>query len=60
MFGQFGLLTVNNFQKAGVYELTFDGSALASGLYFYRMESGNPSTSSGQVFTATKKMMILK
>ncbi len=43
---------VNNIQKSGNYELTFDARNLASGMYIYRMESGN--------FVSVKKMMILK
>jgi photosystem II stability/assembly factor-like uncharacterized protein len=43
---------VNNIQKAGSYEVTFDATNLASGMYLYRMESGN--------FISVKKMMILK
>lgn len=43
---------VNNIQKAGSYEVTFDASSIASGMYLYRMESGD--------FVSVKKMMILK
>jgi len=43
---------VNNIQKAGSYEVNFDASSIASGMYIYRMESGN--------FVSVKKMMILK
>jgi hypothetical protein len=43
---------VNSIQKAGNYEVTFDASNLASGMYIYRMESGN--------YVSVKKMMILK
>ncbi len=38
--------------KAGVFEVTVDGSQLSSGVYFYRLNSGQ--------FSATKKMMLLK
>ncbi len=37
---------------AGRHEVAFDGSALASGLYFYRIESGS--------FRDTKKLMLVK
>jgi hypothetical protein len=43
---------VNSIHKAGNYELTFDATNLASGIYIYRMEAGD--------FVSIKKMMILK
>jgi len=43
---------VNSIQEAGNYEVTFDASKFASGMYLYRMESGS--------FVSVKKMMILK
>jgi hypothetical protein len=44
--------SVNEFKKAGSYQYDFDGSALASGLYFYKVESGS--------FSETKKMVLIK
>jgi hypothetical protein len=43
---------VNDQQVAGAYKVTFDASKLASGVYIYRIISGN--------FISTKKMMLLK
>jgi hypothetical protein len=39
-------------QDAGVYEVQFDGSGLASGVYFYRLEAGS--------YTAVNRMMVLR
>src|SRR5205085_12286756 len=39
---------VNDFKKAGYYEVKFDGSNFASGVYFYRIEAGD--------FVQSKKM----
>jgi len=38
--------------EAGAYDLRFDASALSSGIYFYRLTSGD--------FTAIKKMSLVK
>ncbi len=43
---------VNSIQKAGSYEATFNATDFVSGMYIYRMESGD--------FVSIKKMMILK
>ena len=37
---------------AGKYEVEFDGSSLASGIYFYKMQSGS--------FVSVKKLMLMK
>ncbi len=51
---------VNETKKAGAYNIVFDGSKYASGLYFYRLQSGDSSTGSGQRFIQTRKMLIVK
>ena len=43
---------VNAQQKAGRYEINFNASNLASGVYVYRLEAAN--------FTASKKLMLMK
>ena len=43
---------VNKEQKAGNYEVQFDASALTSGIYFYKLQSGN--------FVESKKMILIK
>jgi hypothetical protein len=43
---------VNEFQKPGRYELTFEGSELAGGVYFIELRAGN--------YVESKKMILLK
>jgi hypothetical protein len=43
---------VNEFRNPGDYKVTFDGSNLSTGIYFYRLETGSN--------VATQKMMLLK
>ncbi|MEO8446893.1 MAG: YCF48-related protein [bacterium] len=43
---------VNEKQNAGIYEAEFDGSGLASGIYFYRIDAGE--------FIQTKRMTLVK
>ena len=42
----------DEFKDAGFFEITFDGTNLASGVYFYRIEAGK--------FVQSKKMVLLK
>ncbi len=50
---------VNEVKEAGKYELNFDAKQLPSGIYFYKLQAG-PSTGSGQVYSQTKKMTLLR
>ena len=43
---------VNDVKGAGVHEISFDGSGLASGVYFYTLQTGK--------FTQTHKMILMK
>jgi carboxypeptidase T len=43
---------VSERKNAGYYDVSFDGTSLASGMYFYKIEAGN--------FTDTKKMILIK
>ncbi|MGA2623781.1 MAG: T9SS type A sorting domain-containing protein, partial [Bacteroidota bacterium] len=52
MLGQEVAVLVNGEQHAGYYSVNFNANALASGLYFYRLQTG--------AFSATKKMMLVK
>ena len=54
------VFSINEYKKAGSYEVKFDGSNLASGMYLYSFEVSDPSTGSGQGYRDTKKMVLLK
>ena len=52
MLGREVSVLVNESREAGVHEVKFDGSELASGVYFYRLQAGG--------FVQAKKLMILR
>jgi Secretion system C-terminal sorting domain len=45
-------ILVNEMKRAGTYEVSFDGSRLASGVYYYKMETDG--------YTETMKMVMVK
>ena len=51
---------VNQSLSPGTYEVNWDASAYPSGVYYYMIKAGDPSTGSGQVFKETKKMVLIK
>jgi len=52
MLGEEVSMIVNRIQKAGRYEVNFNASQLSSGVYIYRIETTN--------FTSSKKLMLMK
>ena len=52
MLGREVAILVNEQQQPGSYEVSWDASNFASGIYFYSLTSGN--------FMATKKLILLK
>jgi hypothetical protein len=52
MLGQKVRTLVNGYEKAGTNSVNFDGSNLSSGIYFFRLTSGNN--------TQNRKMLLLK
>ncbi|MBL8008540.1 MAG: T9SS type A sorting domain-containing protein [Ignavibacteria bacterium] len=52
MLGQEVMNAVNEVKEAGKYEVEINAGYLASGMYFYKLNSGE--------FTETRKMLLLK
>jgi len=52
LLGRKVMTLVNESRPAGSHSIIFDGSQLASGVYFYRLQAGD--------FATTKKMVLLK
>jgi len=52
VLGQEVMTLVNDVQQAGAHEIQFQAGSLASGIYMYRLEAGN--------FTSTQKMILMK
>jgi hypothetical protein len=52
LLGREVLTLVNEKKEAGSYELIFDASKLASGVYVYKL--------SADEFTSTKKLILVK
>jgi hypothetical protein len=50
--GQQVATLVNENEEAGYHDVRFDGSGVASGVYFYRLIAGE--------YVATKKFVILR
>lgn len=58
MLGKEVSTLVNQKQNAGTYSVSFNGTNLPSGIYFYKLEILNDR--SQKVFTDTKKMIVVK
>ncbi len=52
ILGELVSFPVNDFRQPGVYKVKFNGSGLASGIYFYHIETPG--------FVQTKKMVLIK
>ncbi|GEM_PF-571793 len=63
--GQLVRTLVDMQQPAGFRRVKWDGRSdagepVAGGVYLFRMEAGDPSTSSGQRFVQTRKLLLVK
>jgi len=58
--GQEVATLVKEFQSAGEHEITWQPEGLPSGLYFYKIQAGDPSASTGHRFSETKKLILQK
>lgn len=52
ILGQEVMVLVNDVQQAGAHDIQFQAGTLASGIYMYRLEAGN--------FSSTHKMILMK
>ena len=59
MLGREVTSLVNEEKTAGNYQVVFNASSFASGVYFYRIETA-PAGGQAGGFTATKKLLLLK
>jgi hypothetical protein len=59
VLGQVVAILVNEQLQPGTYEVDFDGSKLASGVYYYRIAIHSDKLIVGD-FSETKKMLMIK
>ena len=48
---------VNQNVQPGIYSADFDGSRIASGIYFYKLSIGN---NNAELYTETRKVILIK
>ena len=53
-------ILVDQQQQAGPHRVEFDGSGLASGMYFYRLTAQSSGPSAHALYSQTKKMVLVK
>ena len=60
MLGREVTSLVNQQMQPGNYNVDWDASNYPSGVYFYKLEAGDPSTGSGRGFVESKRMVLVK
>jgi hypothetical protein len=58
--GQQVALLQSGEQEAGYNDVKFDASGLSSGVYFYRIQAGDPSLRSGIWFVQTRRLLLFR
>ncbi|HMS66256.1 MAG TPA: T9SS type A sorting domain-containing protein [Ignavibacteria bacterium] len=51
---------INDIKEEGQYYINFDAGSVTSGVYFYTMKAQTFNSSESQLFTMTRKMLVLK
>ena len=57
VLGEVVAMLVDEELNVGTYTTQWNASGVASGVYFYRQQAGDPSAGSGQSFVDTKKLL---
>ncbi|MFC2088855.1 T9SS type A sorting domain-containing protein [Calditrichota bacterium] len=60
ILGQEVATLVSDKLTPGNYKYTWDAAGFASGIYYYKISAGDPSTSSGSTFVQTRKLILMK
>jgi hypothetical protein len=51
---------ISEHKQAGTHIVNWNAHNISSGVYYYNLTVGNPSVGSGQVFSQTRKMILLR
>ena len=51
---------LQEYREAGYHEVKFDGSGLASGVYFYRLQARHTDSGQAGTYEQTRKLLLLK
>lgn len=60
LLGREVAVLVNERKARGSYDVQFDASGLASGIYFYRMQARHLHGELAGIFVQTRKMLLLR
>jgi flagellar hook assembly protein FlgD len=60
ILGEEVITLVSKKLTAGKHKYEWDASNLASGVYLYRLQAGDPSQSAGQSYVETRKMVLMR